>query len=296
MKDSFLLYASVFILFLNTASCQQNKKQKPDAINSNESVVSRPNLDHYWDQYDFTDTLAMKNPDIGEQAFVDFIGLLSKSPSEQIPVHIHNMLSKAEADSMIFNHFVALGKKYLYHPNSPMYNESYYEAVLDFLTNSKWSDATEKLRAEKELNLLRKNKPGEPAEDFSFRLTDGQTRKMSEMQLHHLVLFFYEPGCSSCEESIAQLANSPGFTTLLGKGEVEVLAVYTSGDQKIWKDYQPSIPADWANAFDENMSILKNDLYDLKASPTIYLLDKDRKVILKDTNVATLFRYFSVNQ
>jgi len=33
---------------------------------------------------------------------------------------------------------------------------------------------------------------------------------------------------------------------------------------------------------DENEYLYKNKIYDLRAVPTIYLLDKDKKVILKD--------------
>jgi hypothetical protein len=46
------------------------------------------------------------------------------------------------------------------------------------------------------------------------------------------------------------------------------------------------------NSYDKGTAVLKNELYDLKASPTIYLLDKDKRVILKNTGIEQINQYF----
>ncbi len=38
----------------------------------------------------------------------------------------------------------------------------------------------------------------------------------------------------------------------------------------------------WINGYDKELTVLERELYDLKAMPTLYLLDKDKKVLLKD--------------
>ncbi|MNP83768.1 hypothetical protein D3C76_1828110 [compost metagenome] len=48
----------------------------------------------------------------------------------------------------------------------------------------------------------------------------------------------------------------------------------------------------WINGFDTDSKILSFNLYDLKASPTIYLLDENKKVILKDTYLQPVIQYF----
>jgi len=42
------------------------------------------------------------------------------------------------------------------------------------------------------------------------------------------------------------------------------------------------MPKNWIHGRDENEYLYKNKVYDLYAIPTIYLLDKNKKVILKD--------------
>ena len=42
------------------------------------------------------------------------------------------------------------------------------------------------------------------------------------------------------------------------------------------------MPAGWINSYDSTVSLKNDEIYDLKAIPTLYLLDKDKKVVLKD--------------
>ena len=45
------------------------------------------------------------------------------------------------------------------------------------------------------------------------------------------------------------------------------------------------------NSYDAGQSIVTRELYDLKASPTLYLLDKDKRVILKDVTVEEIGKW-----
>ena len=47
----------------------------------------------------------------------------------------------------------------------------------------------------------------------------------------------------------------------------------------------------WIDAYDAEQTILNQNLYDLKAIPTLYLLDKDKKVLLKDASVGQIEVY-----
>lgn len=49
---------------------------------------------------------------------------------------------------------------------------------------------------------------------------------------------------------------------------------------------------EWINGYDKKTVIKEKNLYDLKAIPTLYLLDKDKKVLLKDVMVGQIEEYF----
>ena len=42
------------------------------------------------------------------------------------------------------------------------------------------------------------------------------------------------------------------------------------------------IPPDWINGYDRERKVKASEMYDLKGSPAIYLLDANKKVILKN--------------
>jgi len=54
---------------------------------------------------------------------------------------------------------------------------------------------------------------------------------------------------------------------------------YIDRDFKVWFSHL-KVPQKWIHGRDEYL--YKNAVYDLKAVPSIYLLDKTKKVILKD--------------
>ena len=52
------------------------------------------------------------------------------------------------------------------------------------------------------------------------------------------------------------------------------------------------IPDGWINSYDKELTVLTEECYDLKAMPALYLLDKDKKVLLKDATVKEIEDYF----
>lgn len=64
-------------------------------------------------------------------------------------------------------------------------------------------------------------------------------------------------------------------------GKVAVLAVYTEGYEEVWQAHKDGLPAGWISAND-HAAVKTQLLYDLKAMPTLYLLDGEHRVALKD--------------
>jgi len=246
---------------------------------------------HYWDNFDFADTLAIKNPELGEQALVNFIAKFSNVPDTLRSSSIKKMLSKAKPYPTTLAYFSSQYKRYLYDPNSPMRNDSYYEPVLEFLLDSCMLNEVDKYRHQLLLRLIRKNRVGTPASDFDFQLPKGNRSRLYSVKAPFTLLFFYEPGCPHCDEAINQLKNNADFQRLIDHGRLTMLAAYAAGDYDVWKAYQPNIPVSWINGFDNGRQILSQASYDLRASPTIYLLDKNKVVLLKDTDLSEVASY-----
>ncbi|WP_442590761.1 DUF5106 domain-containing protein [Pedobacter sp. AW31-3R] len=256
------------------------------------SKIPKDVLFHYWDDFDFNDTIALNNPEIGEQAVVNFIAALKKFPDTISKRAVKHMLSQAKVYPASLSYFTKQYDHYLYDPNSPMRSDVYYKPVLEFLLDSCQLNDTDRHRYHSLLTLVKKNSAGSPAPDFNFQLPGGNKSSLYDINAPFTLLFFYEPGCPHCEDAMIQLQTTPGFQQLVEKGNLNVLAIYAMGDRNIWKAYQSHIPATWTNGLDKNRQILNQGLYEIRASPTLFLLDKDKVVLLKDADLGQVTSFF----
>ncbi|KAA5118039.1 DUF5106 domain-containing protein, partial [Bacteroides fragilis] len=50
---------------------------------------------------------------------------------------------------------------------------------------------------------------------------------------------------------------------------------------------------EWTNGYDKELVIKNKNLYDLRAIPTLYLLDKNKTVLLKDATLQKVEQYLA---
>lgn len=250
---------------------------------------------HYWDEYSLADTAFIHSADT-EQLFADFVDALKYVSPQESGTALRNMMTLMEADSTAYAHFCSLSEKYLYDPNSPMRNEGYYIPVLEQMLASHRLTETEKTRPADRLKQSHKNRPGMAAADFTYvmPLSMDKVQRMSDVKADYTLLFFYDPDCSNCREYEGVLAQIPGFIELQDKGVLRVLAVYPDEDRDEWLLKSSHMPKGWIVGWNKQGDIRSKQLYDIRATPTLYLLDKQKKVILKDAPLEGVIQYLSV--
>jgi thiol-disulfide isomerase/thioredoxin len=255
----------------------------PKAIVDPEAQV-RWAVEHYWDDFNFADTLSVAGwGDYAEQAFVNFdYHLLAHLTNDMADKAIGGLFTKATENRDIFLKFGEVAEKYLFDANSPYRNEEFYISALRAQLAAPVLDEWERVRPAEQLRMALKNRVGEPAADFRYTLASGATGSLHTFRARFTLLFFNNPGCPACREMMEGIGASPYLSRLIESGEMRVLAVYPDADLAAWRDYASKMPAAWINACDAGESIKNGELYDLKAIPTLYLLDADKRVMLKD--------------
>ncbi len=252
-------------------------------------------VNHYWDAFDFKDTALIPDEEYMEQAFANFAGVISMAGqyAQEPAPGIRANIAKAEADTAMLRGFMKLYDKYFYDPNSPVRNEDVYIAYLQRIIGSKVLPDIEKERPRYRLATALKNRPGDPAADFAYIDGAGKQSRMSAVKSDLLLLYFHNPGCGGCRELIADVDSSPLISEKIKSGKLKVLAMYVDEDLEDWRAHFSDIPAGWINGADPKGTMRDADIYDLRAIPTIYLLDKEKKVVLKDTTFGELERYLA---
>lgn len=245
----------------------------------------------FWDGMDFGDTLRCRNRTFMEQNFVNYLSLFPHAREKDLSHGIAGFLKAAMADSTGFSLVNDMVEHYLDDPNSPMRNEGYYILFLEELLRLPGLSEYDRIRPAYRLETARKNRPGTIAADFSYTDRNGNRRTMHATRGKRLLLLFYDPACSHCSEILDGLRRSAIISNLIKDKELTVLAVYTEGDRNLWNETKAFLPQEWTVAIDESR-IVERELYSLPAMPVIYLLNRNKRVILKDPTPAELEAFF----
>ncbi len=253
---------------------------------------------HYWDRFDFANRRLIDRPEITEQAFVDYINILSHIPKGKADESLVYTLEKASVDSMMYGHFATMFEKYLYDPNSPFRNEEMYIPVLDEVVGSSLITKERRSNLLFQQEMVLKNQVGKRAANFVYTLPSGRSQNLYDLESEYILLVFYNPECHSCEAVIRRLEQSKGLNRAFSMNSHErtmltVLAVYPDKELDEWISYLDNMPTAWIHGYDKGMEITMNKIYDLKAIPTLYLLDREKKVLFKDVGVEVIDAFFS---
>jgi len=250
---------------------------------------------HYWDNFDFNDTTLIHEPDINERAVLSFLYGTQLVSKESAVAAIIAALKKAEAETTgrMYAFFCDKMIEYLYEPASIVKNEEIYIPVAQYVISSSKSGFSERERAKFVLEQVMKNRIGEVASDFEYTLASGEIGTLHKVIAPYTLLFFYSPDCSGCANSI-DFVNSSGTainSAIEGK-KLKVLAFYPDNDRQLWIDHIGKIPSGWITGYDRERVVRDRNMYDLKGTPAIYLLDENKRIILKGITIPAVEEYF----
>ena len=242
-------------------------------------------LTHYWELFDFADTTLVNNRDVTEQGFVNFIALLNEGgvterlARESLENWCAGFVGKEHARQVL----TQTADSYLFNPNSPFYNEALYGMYLEALLSKLPQTDAMRSAYRFKLELVKRNNVGDKATDFTYYQPDGTRRTLATTSVKNdrLLLMFYDPECESCHEVLLQMAADTALAEAVRAGKLSVLAVYTEGNDEAWRKALPDMPEGWMVGTDRE-AVKDGALYDLKAMPSLYLLDGKKTVLLKD--------------
>ena len=249
----------------------------PADITSQEASMQYA-LHNFWNRYDFSDTTA-HNIAIGENGFRTFLALLRNADTATVDSAMAGFLAMGCRHDESYSRCDALVRRHLDNPESPMRNDGLYTVYLRrrLLTTT---DEALQGRIRFRIKLLEKNRPGTIATDFAYIDRAGKSGRMHSLHTPLLLLIFADPDCESCKAILPRMMGD----RLLQDKRVKVMIVYPGDDTEMWNSCTARIPLGWIDARSPDGEIADKLLYHIPAMPSLYLLDADKRVILKDAS------------
>ena len=253
----------------------------PPALLSEEQQRSYM-VEHYWDNFDFADTtlLSRIEPQQLLTAFTVYVAGYVTDLEAAEPMR--RLMLNASASRQMLDRFMQMAEFVLHDPNSQYRSDEKYIPVLEVATSSPLYDEVERLPYEHDLQMARQNRVGRVAHDFRYTLASGSSAMMSSIDADYLLIFISNPGCAMCRDVRESILASSLLGELIQQGRMKILVLYPDEDLVAWREHLGDYPLTWINAYDKGQVIMRERLYDLKAIPSLYLLDKEKRVVVKD--------------
>ena len=249
--------------------------------------------EHYWDKFNFGDTSLIGKSQT-ESFFADYLRIVALIP-HQVPQSLDSFWKKAGSHPLVRNYYISLFDKYWGHPNSPYRDEELYIAFLEGLLSQTFCDSLQLQLYGDKLSRYSKNRVGSVAADLTLlSYKDGKLSQisLSDISSEYTLLYFNNPECQECMRYTYILGVE--VAQLLSEKDVQVLSIYPDEDIELWKGHQ--LPSQWIKSFDSLRMINGENAYFLPAIPTLYLLDREKRVLLKDCTIDKLVGFLANQQ
>lgn len=277
-------------------------------------------LDNYWNRFLDTsrtyrrDTACVAGVPVGEfgaavHDYATVLNMAASAPedfarnSPHVRESIRNLLDRTvlmqsrDTSGILFDSMTAALGYWLYDPNSALRNEDIYSFVAEYLSGCPLVDETVRGRYAFEMDKCALNSVLSPASDFVFADAGGREGSLYGIGARYVLMFFSNPGCEACRQIIGQLQAQPlrkdgsSLSDLIADGTLAVLNIYVDSDLEAWRRYLPEYPSDWINAYDPSQVMNSGTLYYVRAIPSLYLLDSEKRVLFKDASPERVISY-----
>ena len=265
-------------------------------------------LDHFWDAFlagdgpcDTSAVLGVRHSDVEGQVAL-FVQQLEELPLPEAQKKMRRFFSQVEsrqaADTA--SHFYLLMEeivsRYLYDPNSPVRDEDLYLPYVEGLATSRFTREEARPGYVYEARMCALAPVGSVAPDFRFTDARGRSRRLHDVKARAVLLFFSNPGCYACLDIINTLEAVPGIRERIARGNFAVVNVYIDEDLDAWRAYEPNYPRDWYCGYDPDGLVRSDRIYNVRAIPSLYLLDGDMHILMKDVPVERVVSWLQNQQ
>ncbi len=241
------------------------------------------NKDHFFDNLDLTDERLLRTPLLYARLDAFFRNVVIQNP-DSINKEIDRIITKCEDNYKIFQ-FVAVYLFNHFRESEIMGHDAVIVKLADDIYLSGKADwITDDFRDDlaRQVELIRNNLLGMKAKNLVMDSYNGVYVSLYDIEKDFTILYFWEPNCGFCKEVTPKLRD---FYEKSKDEGIEVFSVCTIDDKSEWSEYIEKYELRWINGWDPERLTHFDYYYNVQATPMIYILDRDKKIIAKKISV-----------
>ena len=248
---------------------------------------------HFWDYVDFTDSTILKTQ-IFEPKLKQYLTKIIPQRPDTIIKEGNLLIEKAKSCPLMYRYLVEYMLGYADKSKLMGMDKVFVETAKTYHLKglATWADSSRIAKIKSSVEKIEPNLVGKQAPDLQrLESVDHKYYTLYDIKSEYTVLAFWEPHCGHCKIEIPKLYKA--YERLKEKGvDVEVMAVYTQVKREAWEKFiEEKGITDWINVYDKYQFTNFRKLYNVYATPSIYLLDKNKKIIGKKLGSAQVEKF-----
>lgn len=281
---------SLVNLYPNAFAVRVAKVYQPPMLPSSLNKDERLNFlkQHFFDKINFQDTALLRSMAFANKA-IAYLSLYSNNrlPQKQLETEfikaVTIMLSAASVNAEIFKYWL----DYLVGG----FDKYHLDEVITYIADNfqdpyACEDQQRKTALQKKLETFKKIAIGKISPDFEIPDVNKKMVKLSGINSEFTLVIFWSTQCSHCT------AMMPRLKELFEKQKVkrfEVVAVSIDTSRTAWAGFLKEEKLNWINVSDlKGFGGKSADDFNIYATPTIFLLDRDKKILSKPISLREL--------
>lgn len=237
-------------------------------------------VEHFWDPLDFKAKTSVDQHALND-AFRVYTVPMRWADKNKTLVSTDKLIEKLSKNPILLTQFMKAAEENLYGPRAEVWIDEIYLKFLEAAVKNKKIPAARKKRYQDQLGILKSTAVGETAPGFNFTGTDGKDGRYFPMTTPTLV-FFGDPTSSDWRMWRLKMETNTSLVKAIEKGQLNIIYIVDS-DLPGWNKEVASYPSTWTVGCAPDI----RNTYDLRATPSVYLIGSDGKIILKNAVAET---------
>ncbi len=119
------------------------------------------------------------------------------------------------------------------------------------------------------------------AENFRAMTAEGRVVELDSLPTGRLtILVFFDPDCKVCRQTLFGLKHSSLVKQLISEEVLQVMTVHVGYEERLWREMLGDMSETWVKTT-QKTDMRDSKCYDLSDLPALYLLDADRKIMVR---------------
>ena len=276
-------YDSLAALYPDTYAVRMAGVYQSPFIPAGMDKEQRINLlrQHYFDKVNFNDTALLRTKVFPNKS-ISYLSLWSNNRLNQKQLEgefikaVTIMLSAASVNAEVF--------KFLLDYLVSGFDKFHFDEVITYIADNfqdpfACEDQSRKSALQKKLDTFKKLAPGNPAPPLEIPDVKGKKIRLSDLTSEYTLLLFWSTRCPHCTAMIPRLKE---IYDQQKTRRFEVMAVSIDTSRTAWTGFLKEKRLNWINVSElKGFNAVSCDDYNIYATPTLFLLDRGKKIIAK---------------